>query len=226
MLTMTFYEGNPDVKPVGAEVAEFVDAPSQVVERPWPGEQSGVAEANPRPNEESEPTAETVAERPSATTYIRIYINDHRGGASGGIELARRCERRNRGSALGDEMKSIVEDVRVDAASLDRIGDHLQVAPNRWKQAAAVVAERAGRLKLNGELRRYSPLSRLLELEMMLSAIDAKRSLWRALMAGGVTMPPRIDLQELEHRASDQRSRLEPHHEAAARAVLWADSAR
>jgi hypothetical protein len=37
---MTFYEANPDVKPVGAEVAEFDDSPTVTGERPWPGQVS------------------------------------------------------------------------------------------------------------------------------------------------------------------------------------------
>jgi hypothetical protein len=155
-----------------------------------------------------------------AVRYLRIYLNDHRAGATGGISLARRCQRNNDGSALGDELRAIAEEFRDDAASLSRIADAFGVRENRVKQSVAKVTEWVSRLKLNGETRTYSPLSRLLEVELLLSAIDAKRSLWKALMSSELPVPDGIDLRELEDRASRQRARLRPHHIRAARAAL------
>jgi hypothetical protein len=42
-------------------------------------------------------------------------------------------------------------------------------------------AEKAGRLKLNGELLGYSPLSRLEELEALSLGVEGKLALWTAL---------------------------------------------
>lgn len=47
--------------------------------------------------------------------------------------------------------------------------------------APAWAAEKLVRLKLNGRLRGYSPLSRLLELEMLHIGITGKLELWQAL---------------------------------------------
>jgi hypothetical protein len=170
-------------------------------------------------NPDASRTGADVAERP-ISSYLRIYLNDHRAGAAGGIQLARRCARNNRGTSLGEELQRLVDDLRVDASSLDRISDHHEVTQNRAKQVAAVIAERLARFKPNGNFRRYSPLSRLLELEMLLAGIDAKASLWRTLLAVEVAMPPGIDLRDLEQRARDQRSRLEPHHHEAAQVLI------
>ena len=199
---MTIYESNPEVRPTGAEIAEFVDAP---------GPASPVS--GPRDPARTGPGADTPP-------YLRIYLNDHRAGAAAGLALARRCEHNNRGSALGEELQFIVRDLRADEASLHRIVRHLRLPENRFKQAAARAGELFGRLKLNGEVRRYSPLSRLLELEMLLAGIDAKRSLWHALHAAGIDVPPDIDLKQLEDRASHQRARLRPHHLEAGRQAL------
>ena len=49
------------------------------------------------------------------------------------------------------------------------------------KPAVAWIAEKAGRLKLNGQIRGYSPLSRLVELEGLEVGVTGKRSLWQAL---------------------------------------------
>ena len=44
------------------------------------------------------------------------------------------------------------------------------------------MAEKLGRLKPNGQILGYSPLSRLVELETLALGITGKRSLWEALL--------------------------------------------
>ena len=53
--------------------------------------------------------------------FLRIFVNDHRGGAAGGLALARRSQRNNRGSALGTELQAIVTDLAEDAATLTEL---------------------------------------------------------------------------------------------------------
>ena len=55
--------------------------------------------------------------------------------------------------------------------------DRLGVAQGRLKPLAAVFGERLGRLKLNGRLWGYSPLSRLDELELLQIGVVGKRML-------------------------------------------------
>lgn len=102
-----------------------------------------------------------------------------------------------------------------DRASLLRILHAEGVAPSVGKSAGAWLVEKLGRLKPNGHLTTYSPLSRLVELEGLASGIEAKKSLWLALQAAGVD-----GLEDLVARASEQRERIEPHRLAAARAAL------
>jgi hypothetical protein len=85
------------------------------------------------------------------------------------------------------------------------------VRPGRAKVAAAWLAEKAGRLKLNGELMRYSPLSRLVELDGLAAGIEAKRAMWLALGE-----------ESHAQRAQSQRERLEPYRLQAAAAALRA----
>jgi hypothetical protein len=49
------------------------------------------------------------------------------------------------------------------------------------RQLAAWTGEKAGRLKLNGHLFTYSPLSRLEELELLALSVPRKRTLWQTL---------------------------------------------
>lgn len=169
----------------------------------------------------------THSSRSSTTTWdrrrLRIYLSDHRGGASGGLALAQRCAARNQGTALGEEMTAIAAEIAADVEALDRAAAALGVRTSPIKRALGALAERVARLKPNGQLRGYSPLSRLIELEGLFAGIDAKRLLWRALAATGHADDLRavgIDPDALALRAEDQRDRLVSHHREAARWAL------
>ena len=71
--------------------------------------------------------------------------------------------------------------------------------------------EKVGRLKPNGQIRGYSPLSRFLELETLSVGISGKLALWRSLqqLPEVAERLPGIDLAELVERAERQRAELE-----------------
>jgi len=79
------------------------------------------------------------------------------------------------------------------------------------KHALAWTAEKAGRLKLNGQVLGHSPLSRLVELEGLSVGVTGKLCLWLSLGAayGQDSRLQGVDLTELARRARDQRQRLE-----------------
>jgi hypothetical protein len=147
--------------------------------------------------------------------YRRICLNDHLAGATLGVELAKRTLHENPDGELGELLRWLVQQALEDRASLLRILHAEGVAPSVGKSAGAWLVEKLGRLKPNGHLTTYSPLSRLVELEGLASGIEAKKSLWLALQAAGVD-----GLEDLVARASEQRERIEPHRLAAARAAL------
>ena len=76
---------------------------------------------------------------------------------------------------------------------------------------------RAGHLKLNGQLRGYSPLSRVVELEGLLLGVTGKRGLWVTL--GGLTGDRPVlvadELVGLRQRAETQLEGLETHRTRA-----------
>jgi hypothetical protein len=86
------------------------------------------------------------------------------------------------------------------------------------KLALAWGVERAGRLKLNGSLVGYSPLSRLDELEALLAGVNGKLALWETLQRthGQDARLTGVDLDALLERARSQRRRLHHQHEKAA----------
>ena len=155
---------------------------------------------------------------------LRIYLNDHLAGATVGVELARRALRANRGSELGSFLAELVSELEEDRRSLERLLAELDVPKSAVKQGAAVVAERLGRLKLNGRLTGYSDLSRLLDLEGLVVLVRAKRGRWRNLREATdvASRAPAVDLDALVARAEEQLEALERHRIAAARRALAA----
>lgn len=150
---------------------------------------------------------------------LSIYLNDHLAGAVVGVELAKRTLRSNRGNDLGAYLEGLVPELVEDRGTLRSVMHQLGARTSRVKPAFGLVAERMGRLKLNGQVSGYSPLSRVLELEGLTMGIQGKLSLWRNL---GDTpgLPARlqgIDLAQLAARAERQQAGLEPHRVEAAR---------
>jgi len=110
--------------------------------------------------------------------FLAIYLNDHLAGAMLGVELARRLRSSNKGDPeMGAALGEICVEIEADRATLERVMGRLEIPRGRLKPAAAWVAEKLGRLKLNGRLRGYSPLSRVLELESLHLGIAGKTAL-------------------------------------------------
>jgi hypothetical protein len=140
---------------------------------------------------------------------LAIYLNDHRAGAAGGLELARRARSSNRGTRWGEALEPVCAEIEADLATLEQVMEDLGVKRNVAKIAAAWSAEKVGRLKANGRLRGYSPLSRMLELEMLHIGITGKMELWRALEATLASRLTQFDLPGLIERAESQRTAVE-----------------
>jgi hypothetical protein len=109
-------------------------------------------------------------------------------------------------------------DIGEDRDALKRIMGRLEVSPAPVKAALAWGAEKAGRLKPNGQLRGYSPLGRMVEIEALVTGVSGKLSLWRALKSIAPS-DARLDaaqLADLEARAEDQIARLHGLRDRAA----------
>jgi hypothetical protein len=157
---------------------------------------------------------------------LAIYLTDHLAGATAGLELAKRARGSNAESELGDFLERLVDEIDADRASLIRVMDELRVGRDRIKESIAWSSEKVGRLKLNGRLTGYSPLSKLIELEGLHIGITGKLSLWESLRE---TLGPSAggeDLVELAARAQRQRAELEPFRLAAAREAFAGESTR
>jgi hypothetical protein len=110
-------------------------------------------------------------------------------------EVARRSQRSNSGTPAGDALQRVATAIADDVVTFEQIMDRLGLRRSRVKPALAVVAERAGRLKLNGRLTSYSPLSRFAELDFLAIGIEGKKQLWQNLRDGAdlATRLPDVD---------------------------------
>ena len=140
------------------------------------------------------------------TKYLPIYLNDHLAGAVGAVQLARRAAGQNEGTEYGEVLARIADEIDQDRRTLQDLLKRLGVRGDRVKLLSSVVAEKLGRFKLNGELLRYSPLSRLEEIEILMLGVEGKLALWRALRAN---LDVEVDFDDLIRRGSAQRRRLE-----------------
>jgi hypothetical protein len=157
----------------------------------------------------------------SASKYLATYLNDHLAGATGGLALARRAASENEGSELGDFLSELAEEIAADRETLTETMAALGVRADPLKVLAARVFERVGRLKPNAQLRGYSPLSPLVELEMLRLGIQGKLAMWRALgeVAGTPPLEPER-LAELAARAERQAADVEARRLEVARSAL------
>jgi hypothetical protein len=147
---------------------------------------------------------------------LSIYLNDHLAGAVGGVELAKRALSSNEGTEFEDFLRKLVAEIEQDKSDLERLMDRLEVRQDPVKRAAAWGAEKVGRLKFNGQLTGYSPLSRLIELEGLSLGVAGKLGLWRALREAVPGRVPDEEIERLIKRAERQRRGLEAQRRRAA----------
>jgi hypothetical protein len=162
-----------------------------------------------------------MAQSADPDRLLAIYLNDHFAAATLGVELARRLRSSNRGDAeMGEPLTKICAEIEEDRDTLIQLMARLNVDRNPVKPALARVAERLGRLKLNGQLRGYSPLSRVIELEGLATGIGAKLQLWNALEQNFGESLDGFDFHALAERADRQGQQVEDLHLAAAQRAL------
>jgi len=153
---------------------------------------------------------------------LGIYLNDQLAAGVLWRETARRAQRNNSGGDLGVALARVATAIAQDVETFERIMDRLGVRRNLLKIGLAIAAERGGRLKLNGRLTSYSPLSRFVELDFLAYGIEGKKILWQNLRdcARLDERLPDVDFDALIARAQAQRDEIEPYRRAAGNAAL------
>lgn len=173
------------------------------------------------------PESDIVSREPNLPPLLEIYLDDHWAAAGGGVALARRVARNNAGTVWEERLESLAADIDSDERVLALLRSEMGLEGGQWKRRLVVSAEVVGRLKPNGRIISYSPLSRVLELESLVAGVTAKRCLWVALSRtlGAREVASSVDFNEMERRALEQLKVLDTlQHEAVAKA--FADPGR
>ena len=112
---------------------------------------------------------------------LQTYLGDHLTGAAGGRARARKMSEwyadREIGPALADFARELDEEHR----HLSELIDALDLRRGLPLQALARVGELLGRAKTNGRVLTGSPMTPLLELELLRAAVNGKQGLWEVL---------------------------------------------
>lgn len=158
--------------------------------------------------------------------FLRIYMNDQLASGVLWREVARRAQRNNSGTALGEALARVSTGIAEDVETFQGMMRRLGIQTNPVKTGLAIAAERLGRLKPNGQLRTYSPLSRFVELEFLVIGIEGKKVLWTTLrdLADLASRLPDVDFDDLIERAERQRGDLEPFRVRAGTEALAAQA--
>ena len=141
-----------------------------------------------------------------------LYLADHLTAATAGLELVERMVGSHQDTPFHAELAELAEQLRGERELYRDLLHRLDVPLRRPRQAAAWLGERAGRLKLNGRLIQRSPLSAVLEAELLRSMVVGKIGGWRTLREHaadvGLDAAQLDDLIGLGHRQLDLLDRF------------------
>ena len=153
-------------------------------------------------------------------TLVRTYVNDHITGASAVAARVRRMSTNPDAGAdapaLAELARELDQERQVHEATARALGLRL----SRWKHLGAAVAERVARLKPDGPAWRRSPLSLVLELEVLRSGLEGKRLGWMTLREHAGALG--LDADRLDALVARSRSQAETVEQMVARARPYA----
>jgi hypothetical protein len=166
--------------------------------------------------------------RPSGRDYVGIYLNDHLAGATSGMGLARRMAgTAEPGSQAAGTLRRLTAEIVDDRQALISMMTALGVPVRGYKVFGAWAGEKAGRLKFNGHLLTRSPLTEVVEAEILLVGVAGKAAGWRMLrrLAERDSRLDAARLDDLLARADRQREELESLRISALDSLIADDDA-
>jgi hypothetical protein len=154
------------------------------------------------------------------TDRLPIYLNDHLAGARFAVDLLNRLQDTFVDKPLGKFAAELLVQIEEDRAVLQGIVSRVDGGGSTLKEAAAWVAEKASRLKL--QLAADKDLGVFEALEALTLGIIRKRALWRALelVAETDVRLQGVDFNSLGRRAQEQYDNTESRRLEAARTAL------
>lgn len=147
-----------------------------------------------------------TSERSFDKELAEIYLSDHAAAARAMIQRLRRMAHSYDGE-LAAVTAQLAEALHRERDWILEVMVSHGLSVSRWKATATTVGELVGRLKLNGHLFQTSPLTPLLELELLASGLRGKRSGWRTMREWAVEL--QLDTDQLARWQSDVEEQIE-----------------
>ena len=143
-------------------------------------------------------------------TSLEIYLIDHLSGADAALDLLAKLGKEHEGE-LGSFFRVLRSEAKNERQQLETLMHRFGYERSTVRSTGARLAEKVARVKLTGGDEGSGALRLLEAIDMLQSAIQGKRGLWRALEAAAAVDPQLaiFDYGQLAAQASDQIERLD-----------------
>ncbi|MET1064876.1 MAG: hypothetical protein ABWX85_07875 [Arthrobacter sp.] len=138
---------------------------------------------------------------------LGLYLSDHLAGGTGGASRIQRMAKAFADTPVSADLARVSAEITQEREFLRGLIRDLGLPQRPHRQAAAWLGEHAGRLKLNGRYVRRSPMTMVLEAELMRAAVLGKLGGWQTLE----DLAPELGLDAATFTAlaDDARSQIE-----------------
>ncbi|GAB2549239.1 NAD-dependent epimerase/dehydratase family protein [Leucobacter ruminantium] len=147
---------------------------------------------------------------------LGLYLSDHLTGATAGADRIERMSEVYVDAPVYARLSELAEEIRLERAFLQRLMQDLGLRRRPYRQAVSWAGEHLGRLKSNGRLFSRSPMTLVLEAELMRSAVMGKLGVWQTLEehADELGLDAGV-FADLAERSREQAGVLDEVHEYA-----------
>lgn len=156
---------------------------------------------------------DATAEFATDDSLLELYLNDHLAGATAGLARVSTMVEGYTDLPIHADLVRLAEELDEERARLQGLIQELGLTPSLLRQSIAKVGEQVGRLKLNGYLFSRSPMSPVLELELLSGAVEGKGGMWRVLTRiWELRGQDPAEWVALAEQADDQNTRIKAMH--------------
>jgi hypothetical protein len=138
---------------------------------------------------------------------LQTYLSDHLTGAAGGRARALKMSEWYADREIGPELAEVARQIDEEHGHLGELIDALDLRRGLPLQVLARVGELVGRAKTNGRVLTRSPMTPLLELELLRAAVNGKQGLWQVLAEYADELG--LDAADYLRRAADAERQAE-----------------
>lgn len=147
---------------------------------------------------------------------LGLYLSDHLTGATAGAERIERMAADFVDTPVFAALSELAAEIRGEHLYVRHLIGELGLRRRPVAEAVSWVGERVGRLKSNGSLLKRSPMTLVLEVELMRSAVIGKLGMWQTLDDNAEALGLDAEqFREFAQKAEHQREVLDTVHSYA-----------